>query len=260
MNRNRFAAIEKLLASSNTDELLRGLELVREQIPGADGERCAALYELLATLLYIDPLDRPDLMPVLEGAIGLVAELGECVIPTLVVTLEAGDVKAELAVAQALGRMGRIAIDPLLAEYHQPPDANARTFILYALSKIKLPEIVRAVPVAIEAAGSTDQELRDTATRSLGKFVEVIPPSSLTAVQRDQIFQVLQANLADQNPVVRAKAVRSLGKLARFGHLNQEQRSELAATLDHLLGEDEHFEWDRAYIVRREAKEAREGF
>ena len=27
-------------------------------------------------------------------------------------------------------------------------------------------------------------------------------------------------------------------------------------TLKRILGEDEHFDWDRAYVVRKEAKEA----
>jgi hypothetical protein len=55
---------------------------------------------------------------------------------------------------------------------------------------------------------------------------------------------------------VRAKAVRSLGKLARYGHLNGRERWELAAILRRILGKDERFEWDRAYVVRKEAQEA----
>jgi hypothetical protein len=50
--------------------------------------------------------------------------------------------------------------------------------------------------------------------------------------------------------------VRSLGKLARFSYLTpaQEQRVRLAVL--RILGRDEAHEWDRAFIVRREAEEA----
>ena len=256
MKRHTYTEIEKLLASSNAEDVQRGLEMVQAQSADADAQCCSDLYDLLASLLYIDPLDRPDLVPVLEGAISAVAELGEPIIPTLIKSLESGDVKAEMAAAQALGQMGGLAIGPLLDEYRRATDGAARTFILYALSKIRQPEIVQAVPLAIEAAGAVDQELRDTATRSLGKFVEVVPPSLLMPQLRDRMYDALMANVADANPVVRAKAVRSLGKLAKFGHLSDDQREELLISVRSLLGEDEQFEWDRAYIVRREAKEA----
>ena len=52
--------------------------------------------------------------------------------------------------------------------------------------------------------------------------------------------------------------MRSLGKLAKHGHLTGRERWELAAALRRILGQDEHFEWDRAYVVRKEAKEALE--
>lgn len=36
----------------------------------------------------------------------------------------------------------------------------------------------------------------------------------------------------------------------------QRERWELAAKLHRILGEDENYEWDRAYVVRKEAREA----
>ncbi|MDZ7361669.1 MAG: hypothetical protein ONB46_13230 [candidate division KSB1 bacterium] len=68
--------------------------------------------------------------------------------------------------------------------------------------------------------------------------------------------ETLQRNLADENPGIRAKAVRSLVKLAQHGHLNGEERARLNVTLNRLLGNDDHFEWDRACVVRKEAQQA----
>ena len=69
-------------------------------------------------------------------------------------------------------------------------------------------------------------------------------------------LDALQTNLSDYSPGVRAKAVRSLGKLAKHGHLTARERWELAVRLRRILGQDENFEWDRAYVVRKEAQEA----
>jgi HEAT repeat protein len=171
--------------------------------------------------------------------------------------LEAGDVKAQMAIGQAMGRMGAAAIAPLIEHYQDAcPEAGCRAFVLYALGKVKSPKIIEAVPAALESLSAEDQELRDSATRALGKFAESIPTGRLSGEMLPAIVEGLRANLSDRSPAIRAKAVRSLGKLARHDHLPAEQREELALILKRLLGEDEHYEWDRAYVVRKEAREA----
>ncbi len=66
--------------------------------------------------------------------------------------------------------------------------------------------------------------------------------------------------MADPNKGIKAKAVRSLGKLARFGHLDPGRKRELRTIALNLLGEDDEFRWDRTFVVRREAQEALEYF
>jgi hypothetical protein len=249
-------AIETLLASTEPEEIRQGLELARNEATRVDPGEAQQIFEAVSTIFYIDPLDRPDLMPLLDEAISLVAGFGDWVIPVLVDRLDAGDLKAQMAVAHALGRMGPGAIKPLMAEYQSAADLARRAFILYALGKIRAPEIVQAAQLVLEAAQSPDIELRDTATRAIGKFAESIPPSHLSEDVRRGLVGRLQTNLADSNAGIRAKAIRSLGKLARFGHLTAQEREELKATCHLVLGTDENYEWDRAYIVRREAAEA----
>jgi HEAT repeat protein len=257
MNNRRYDEIATLLESHDPEDLRRGLGQVRIESRVADEAAVRQLCELIVPLFYIDTLDHPEHMPVVEDAIMVTADMGEAVIPVLIQTLEAGDVKAQMALAQALGWMGAKAIDPVIAEYGETcPDPACRAFLLYALGKIKSPEIVKAAPLALDAARSPDLELRDTATRAIGKFAESIPAGGLSKDVRLQLVEVLRRNLGDASPGVRAKAVRSLGKLAKFGHLTPAERAQLEETLRRLLGEDEHFEWDRAYIVRKEAKEA----
>jgi hypothetical protein len=166
----------------------------------------------MSVISYIDPLDRPDLVPILDEAVSLVVGFGEWVIPVLIDHLEAGDIKAQLAVGHALGRIGAEAIEPLMAKYASSADPSTRTFVLYALGKVKSPQIVKAASLVLQAARSDNLELRDTATRAIGKLAESIPAEELTDDLSRKFLERLHANLADTNAVVRAKAVRSLNE------------------------------------------------
>ena len=256
MGRNIYSEIKQLLASAKPEEVREGLRLVKQEIARTGSDKAKPLFEIVSTIFYIDPLDRPDLAPVLEEAISLVVGFGDWIIPILVRELDSGDLKAQMAIAQVLGRIGADAIVPLMEEYKNTSDPTHREFILYALSKIKSPKIVKAGEHAIESSQSSNRELRDTATRAIGKFAESIPKSNLPEELRRGFVETLQRNLADENQGIRAKSIRSLGKLARYGHLTKVERESLKQTLDVLLGEDDKHEWDRVYLVRKEAKEA----
>ncbi len=251
-----YETIKALLESTRLEDLQRGLELVRIEIARLGSQESRPLFEMVCSVFYIDPLDQPELVPVLDEAIGLAVGFGTWVIPALVERLDAGDLKAQMAASQALGRIGADAIQPLVAEYHRREDVGLRVFVLYALGKIRSPKVLQAAPLALEAAQSGDLELRDTATRTLGKFVESIPPAELPAELHKTIIERVRRNLADPNAGIRAKAIRTWGKMAKFGHLEQGEREELKWVCQRLLGIDEDFEWDRAYIVRKQAEDA----
>jgi HEAT repeat protein len=256
MPEKTYAKIRELLASSDIAELKAGLELVKAEIRRIGSAQAQELFEVVSSLFYLDSYEQPALAPIVDEAITLVIGFGRWVIPALVEKLDAGDFKAQFAVSAALGRIGADAIDPLLDACAAAPESDRHVFILYALGKIKSPKVIAAVPAVLTAAASTYAEVRDTATRALGKLAESIPPADLTESQRRAIVTRLHANLADTSPAIRAKAVRSLGKLARHGHLTAEEKIALRKLCVGLLGTDEAHDWDHAYVVRREAEEA----
>ncbi|MFC1538408.1 HEAT repeat domain-containing protein [Candidatus Latescibacterota bacterium] len=255
MEENSYDTIRKLLASTVPDELRRGLELVRSEISRIGVDESKPLFELISPIFYIDPWDNPHLMPILDEAISLVVGFGKWIIPILVKDLDTTDIKAQFATAQALGRIGNDAIIPLMAEYESSDDPALRSFILYTLGKIKSPNIVKAAHIAAEASLSDDFELRDTAVRAIGKFAESIPPGEIPDDLHRLFIERLKANLADPSTSIRAKVVRSFGKLAKFGHLDASESKKLKELCEIYLTIDEDYEcWP--YIVRKEAKEA----
>jgi len=244
------------LASKRFEDLRRGLELAELEIVKIGSSEAKPVFEMISPLFYIDALDHPELVPILDESVSLAARLGPPIIPTLIQSLNAGDLKAQWAIAHVLGRIGADAINPMIMAYASATDSTMRAFILYALGKIKSPKIVQAAALALEAAESLNLELRDTATRALGKLAESIPSHMLPEDTRRLFLERLYKNLSDQNTGVRAKAMRSLGKLARYKHMTVPERAQLKAICQSILGTDDSGEWDRAYRIRREAGEA----
>lgn len=246
--------IKQKLASEQPQEIHQGLEQIKAEMDDVRDEDLQDMVDLVLPLFYIDLLDHPDLVPVVDEAISMVADSGKRVIPLLIDSLEAGDLKAQLAIGQALGRVGVNAIDPLINAYRSTSDSEQRIFILYALGKIESPHLEKALDVAISASHAENPELRDTAVRAIGRFAESIPPEQLSAADKEHMLAAITDNLSDERAGVRSKAVRSYGKLAKNGHLTAEEREDLISLCHSILGSDE-FNWDRAYIVRKEARE-----
>jgi HEAT repeat protein len=252
-----YRRIRRLLASHDPEKLREGLQLAGIEIVKIGSREARPLFEMVSSIFYIDLLDLPELAPVLDEAINLTARLGRhWIIPVLLEELNAGDLKAQWAIAHVLGRIGSEAIAPMMRTYASTKNQMLRLFILYAMGKIKSTEVMMAAPMVLEAARSPDLEERGTATRTLGKLVESIPPGRFSGESKRQFLERLRANLADTNAGVRAKAIRSLGKMARYKHLTASDCEQLKAACRRILGTDEQNDWDSAFIVRREAEEA----
>jgi HEAT repeat protein len=181
---------------------------------------------------------------------------GAPVVPILISMMEGSDIKSHLHLAGVLGRIGTPSLQALRRVIATAEDPYSRSFALYAVGKIRSAEVNEALPEVEGALMHPDKEVRDSAARTLGKIAEAVPPGMLTARRRGEIYEALCRALGDAQPAVRAKAVRSLGKLASQGYLDGEQRIRLAARLEAMMTRGEEIDWDHAFIVRRQAKEA----
>ena len=131
-----------------------------------------------------------------------------------------GDVKAQMAIASAWAGWA-----PRPSIRCSPSMRRLARSVLPGLpalcvGKVKAPEVVKAGPLALEAARSADLELP---RHCHSRYRQVSRNRSRRAACRADLrvgfLEVLQTNLSDYSPGVRAKAVRSLGKLAKHGHL-----------------------------------------
>lgn len=256
MAEDKFGQIKKLLGSPDSDQIHQGLVMIREVLPEIEEDAARSLFEMVSALFYIDLLDHPEHAYVLDEAVSLVADFGEFVVPILLNNLDAGDMKAQLTIGHAFGRVGEPALEPLLESFKCEESEECRIFLVYAMGKIHSPSVIEAFEPVLMAAKSANLELRDTAIRALGSFVEYIEAGDLPADYKREMLEAIRVNLGDSSAGVRSKAIRSYGKLARHGHLDQAERQKCKETCELLLGADDQYDWDRAYIVRKEAQEA----
>jgi len=247
-------ALEKI-AQPDKEKIMEGLKEIEPEIVNMKEKELKETVFAVSSLFYTDPMERPDLQEVVDKATRIVASLKEKSFPYLFSMMLDSDFKKDFNIARSFGLIGKQAIGPLLEAFNKSEDQAQRTFILYALGKIKDAEVKTALPILLEALDDENREIRDSAARAIGKTMEVIPPDQLPKKQRSDIFESLVRKLSDEEHGVRSKAIRSLGKMARFNFLDEKQMDRLREIVDRTLGIDESYQWDRAYIVRKEAQQ-----
>jgi len=250
---SRAAALASL-HGDRPEAIAEGLEYLSACLEGLPDAELRAAVEEVSSLFYVDTADRPDLEPLLDRAVAILAAQGPRVIPALLDLMRGSDIKSHLYLGRTLGAIGHPAL-PALRRVIATEDHYSRSFALFAVGKIRDPAVREALPEVIGSLMHPDKEVRDSAARTLGKIAEVLPAGELPADRRAEVYEVLFRVLSDAQPAVRAKAVRSLGKLARFGYLDAAQVERVRLAVLRILGRDEAHEWDRAFIVRREAEE-----
>jgi hypothetical protein len=251
-----FEAALQALRSDRPDRVEESLDFLAERMPGLTEVEFRTAGESLCALFYVDTADRPDLQPVLERAVTVLAAQGARAVSLLLEQLRGSDIKSHLYLARTLGAIGRLALAALRRVVATEEDPYSRSFALFAIGKVRDPTVQEALPEVVGSLMHPDKEVRDSAARTLGKIAEVVPAEAIAGDRRSEIVEALFRTLADFQPAVRAKAVRSLGKMLRAGYLTAEQEQRVRTAVLRILGRDEDYEWDRAYIVRREAEEA----
>ena len=243
------------LADTDPVRVDRALDRMRGSLRRLKKDRYRRAMEMVCSLFYIDTVDRPDLEEVLERAVEVLAAEKRKAVTVILSQMHGSDIKSHTYLARVLGRIGEPAVASLRDLLATAEDPYVRSFALYALGKMTCPRVVRALPEVIGSLMHPDREVRDSAARTLGKIATVAPPRKLTPRRRREMFETLMRATGDLQPAVRAKAMRSLGKMAGSGLLSLRQRRRLETSARAAMGESKVYAWDNAYIVRREARE-----
>ena len=251
--------IDKLvaqLASEDIQEILAGVQSIADESDRLDDSQLSECVSVLCSVFAADTSERPDMAEVIEIATAVLVGLGPKIVPTLLLAMQAADVHEILRYARVLGRIGQGAVDPIMRFYETASEPWIRGAALYAVSKVQDPSIASLVPELCLALHDDHHGPRESAARALGKVVLRCSPNQVHKAHRDKMFDELMHHVSDTHPGVRARIVSCLGKMAKFRYLDDEQRKQVRKTMKSLVGQDDQFQWDRAFIVRREAEQA----
>jgi hypothetical protein len=244
------------LKSDDRGRLLKACDFVRKHAHEFDRKRVEDLAEAFSSLFYLDTDERPELAPAVEASVHAVSALGTGAIDVLIAELTDTDLKANMLIAKALGKMGHPAAVALIDRFRNNKDPYHRSVALFALSRMDDPALIEIFSEVVSAMDHENGELRDTAALAIGRMAECLGGLCLAPDAINRAFEALMKKLADPSAGARSKAVRSIGKLAQVGYLNEEQKSRAAGAMGSMLGIDGKHEWDRGFIVRKEAEEA----
>ncbi len=217
------------------------------------GDLTKALTELFFHAHHTGSSQVPKLAVNIEKRI---VKFGPEMIPYLFKEILEVDSESAAYFGQTLARHGAEALNYIKdrftsSQYHEHEQMN----ILQVLSYFKIPEAASMIPTILEASKGENHQITSVGLYTVGRLVQKLPASAFDEALCQQIFDAVLKFLANPQGLVRKNAARTLGKMLRKGLLNKENERKLHTIFLAITGKDEHHNWDRAFIVRREAED-----
>jgi HEAT repeat protein len=243
------------IITSDAAAIRKAVAMIGSRVEDLELRQIPEAVEVMVSLFYIDLGDKPEFVQAVEDTVSVIASIGEPAVPTLMWLLGETDFKANLVIARTLGRIGPPAYGPLKDLFYHPPAPWHRSLAMFALAKMHEAALMEIFPDTVNALDDSDREIRDTAARTVGRIIDSFRPGQIPQDLIDHAYERLLIRLRDPSAVVRAKAVRSIGKIAKNRYLEGERMESALETIRDLLGQGEA-EPDPFYLVRKEAEEA----
>jgi NAD(P)H-flavin reductase len=184
----------------------------------------------------------------------LINRFGDPMIPFLFQEILKADTESAVYFGKCLARYGVAGVDFILSrmdEYHDHDLIN----LLQAFSFFKAPEVVKAIPIILHTSQHGNHQVASMGLSSLGRLIQKLSPTSFAEHMRLKIVDAVFRFLSNPQVLVRKNAVHVLGVLLRKKLLSAENEQKLYKTFLAITGRDDHHNWDRAFIVRREAED-----
>ncbi len=185
-----------------------------------------------------------------------IAKFGPEMLPVLFSHLLTADSETANYYAKALARNGEVALKYLLPKLTEYRDRDHEIInLIQALAYFKTPEAATTIPFVLSVAQHVNHQVTSMAVYTSGRLVQQLPASSFSDELRQFMFNSCFRFLSHAQGLVRKNAARTLGKMLRKGLLNEDNEHKLYKAFLSITGRDDHHNWDRAFIVRREAED-----
>ncbi len=185
-----------------------------------------------------------------------IAKFGPDLIPYLFNEILEADSESAVYFGLTLARNGNVGLEYVLKKLGDYKNGDQELInLMQVLSYFKIPEAAKAIPVILTTALTSNFQITAMALYSVGRLVQKLQASAFSEELRANMFVSVFRFLSNTQGLVRKNAARALGKMMRKGLLSVENEKKLFKAFLSIAGRDEHHNWDRAFIVRREAEE-----
>lgn len=253
---DRVQLILRELDPHSADSVSHALDQVRD-LPDLDTHEKITLAEAFFEVFAHAHHTHSSTMPKVAVRAGKrIAKFGPELIPTLFAHLVDADSETAVYYAKALARNGTAGLDflvPKLTEYRDRD--NTLINLIQALAYFKVSEAASVIPFVLSAAQHINHQVSAVALYTVGRLAEKLPPASFSEELRHFMFNSSFRFLSHAQGLVRKNAARTLGKMLRRELLSTEDEKKLYKAFLAITGRDDHHNWDRAFIVRREAED-----
>lgn len=185
-----------------------------------------------------------------------IVRFGPELIPFLVDEIIEADSESAVYFGQTLARHGNTGLQYLVSKVkdfqHQE---HYLINIIQAFSYFRISEVINAIPDILLMAKSHNHQVTSMSLYTAGRLVQRLPQVSFNTEIKELMFDSVFYFLSNPQGLVRKNAARCLGKMMRKGLLSYENEKKLNKVFLAITGRDEKNNWDRAFIVRREAEE-----
>ncbi len=185
-----------------------------------------------------------------------IAKFGHDMLPVLFKHLLTADSETANYYAKALARNGQAGLNYLVPKLTEYRDRDHDLInLVQALAYFKIPEAAATVPFVLSVAQHVNHQVTSMAVHTTGRLVQQLPATAFSEELRQFMFNSCFRFLSNPQGLVRKNAARTLGKMLRKGLLSEENEHKLYKAFLSITGRDDHHNWDRAFIVRREAED-----
>ncbi len=185
-----------------------------------------------------------------------IAKFGPEMIPFLFDAVHGADSDSAVYFGKTLARNGQDGLAyilPKLAEYQDR--SHDLINLIQVLSYFKIPSAAEAIPIILRLAQHQNHQVTAMSLHAVGRLTQLLPATSFDEALRCNMFDSAFRFLSYAQVLVRKNAAHCLGKMLRKGLLSDAQEKKLCKAFLAITGKDENHNWDRAFIVRREAED-----
>ncbi|HEY5690656.1 MAG TPA: hypothetical protein VIS49_04285, partial [Cyclobacteriaceae bacterium] len=184
-----------------------------------------------------------------------ITRFGPGMIPFLFEEIKQADSESVSYFGKSFARLEQPALEfivPKLIEYRTEDDCLIN--IIHVLSYFRIPDTVSAIGPMLIVANHKNHQVTSMALYTVGRLIQKLRLEAFSIPNKKHIFDSVFNFLSSPEPLVRKNAARTLGKMLRKGLLSEDNEKRVLKTFLKITGKDDNHNWDRAFIVRREAE------